>query len=89
MEFEPNRLKRYHPDCIAMPIPERTSWGYEIKTIAKNMKDWINETTRLFNEEQRYQYNKEERERLKRKETEIERLKHEAQMRAAVKGLFD
>ena len=86
--FETVRLKRYPPDCIAMPIPARTSWGYDLKTIATYMRGWIIEATRLFNEEQRYQYNQEESERRKKKEEEIKRLKHEAQMREAVKGLF-
>ena len=87
--FETYRLRRYPPDCIAMPIPMSSALGYNLKNIAQYMKAWITEATRLFNEEQRSRYNREENDRRRNKEAEINRLKKEAEMREAVKGLFD
>ena len=89
MGFETYRLRRYPPDCIAMPIPMSSALGYNLKNIAQYMKAWITEATRLFNEEQRSRYNREENDRRRNKEAEINRLKKEAEMREAIKGLFD
>ena len=87
--FETYRLRRYPPDCIAMPISTSSALGYNLKNIAQYMKAWIIEATRLFNEEQQSRYNREENDRRRNKEAEINRLKKEAEMREAVKGLFD
>ena len=87
--FETYRLRRYPPDCIAMPIYTSSVLGYNLKNIAQYMKAWITEATRLFNEEQRSRYNREENDRRRNKEAEINRLRKEAEMREAVKGLFD
>ncbi len=87
--FEIHKLRRYPPDCIAMPIPTSSPWGYNLKNIAQYMKTWISEATRVFNEEQRARYSREEKERQQKKEAEINRLKNEAKMRAAIQGLFD
>ncbi len=89
MGFETYRLRRYPPDCIAMPISTSTTLGYNLKNIAQYMKAWIAEATRVFNEGQRARYVQEENERRPKKEVEINRLKKEAEMRTAVKGLFD
>ena len=89
MGFETYRLRRYPPDCIAMPISTSTTLGYNLKNIAQYMKAWIAEATRVFNEGQRARYVQEENERRRKKEVEINRLKKEAEMRTAVKGLFD
>lgn len=89
MGFEPYRLRKYPPDCIAMPLSPSTTFGDNLKNIAQYMKAWIVEATKLFNAEQRTRYIQEENERRQKKEAEISRLKKEAEMRAAVKGLFD
>ena len=89
MGFEPYRLRHYPPDCIAMPISTTSTLGYNLKSIAQNMKAWIKEATRLFNDEQRTQYDREEDERRQKKEAEIQRLRREAAMQEAVRGLFD
>ena len=72
-----------------MPISANSTWGYNLKDIAQYLKAWITEATRVFNEDQRTQYVREENERKQKKEAEINRLKREAEMREAVKGLFD
>lgn len=87
--FETYRLRKYPPDCIALPIPMSSSLGYNLKSIAQYMKAWITEATSVFNIEQRTRYNREENERRRKKEAEINRLKKEAEIRAAVEGLFD
>lgn len=87
--FEPHKLQRYPPDCIAMPIRTSSSLGFDLKTIAYNMKAWIKTTTVIFNKQQRDQYEYEKVARQRAKEAEIQRLKKEASMREAVKGLFD
>ena len=87
--FETYRLRKYPPDCIALPISMSSSLGYNLKNIAQYMKAWITEATNMFNTEQRTRYDREENERRRRKEAEINRLKKEAEIRAAVKGLFD
>ena len=89
MGFETYRLRRYPPDCIAMPISASSTMGYNLKSIAQDMKAWISEATRIFNNEQRALYVREENESRRKKEAEISRLKKEAEMREAVKGLFD
>lgn len=89
MGFETNRLRRYPPDCIAMPISTSTTLGYNLKSIAQYMKAWIKEATRVFNEEQSARFAREENDRRRKMEAEINRLKKEAEIRAAVKGLFD
>ncbi len=89
MGFEPYRLRRYPPDCIAMPISTSTTLGYDLKNIAQYMKDWIVKATNVFNEQQRTQYYQEQRAQRQAKEAEIRRLRKEAEMRAAVSGLFD
>ena len=43
----------------------------------------------MFIKEQRTRYDREENERRRKKEAEIDRLKREGEIRAAVKGLFD
>jgi len=87
MGFGTNRLKKYPPDCIAIHISAESK-NY-LKSIAKNIKDWLNGATKVFNTNQRDQYNREELARQQRVKAEIERLKNEAEMREAVKGLFD
>jgi len=87
--FETYRLRKYPPDCIALPISMSSSLGYNLKNIAQYMKAWITEATNMFNTEQRTRYDREENERRRRKEAEINRLKKEAEIRVAVKGLFD
>jgi serine/threonine protein kinase len=89
MGFETYRLNHYPPDCIAMPISTSSTWGYDLKTIATHIKEWIKQATNKFNEEQRGLYAREEEIRRRKTETEIQRLKKEAEMREAVKGLFD
>lgn len=89
MGFEPHRLRRYPPDCIAMPISSSTTLGYNLKSIAQNMKDWIKGATRIFNEERHAEHIREENERRQKTEAKIQQLKREAEMREAVKGLFD
>lgn len=86
--FDTNKLRKYYPDCIAMPISV-SSWGHDLKGIAQCMKAWISESTRVFNEKQRVRYIHEENERRRAKEAEITRLKKEAEMREAAKNLFD
>ena len=87
--FETTRLRKYLPDCIAMPISATSPWGYNLKNIAQYMKSWIIDATKLFNIEQRNKYNEEENARRQKKEAEIKRLNKEAEMREAVKGIFD
>ena len=87
--FETYRLRKYPPDCIALPIPMSSSLGYNLKSIAQYMKAWISEAISVFNTEQRTRYNREENERRRNKEAEINRLKKEAEISAVVKGLFD
>lgn len=84
MGFEPNRLKHYAPDCIAMPI---SSTSY-LKEIARLINNWIQEATKVFNKERVEEYNKEENARRQKREKEVQRLKEEAKMREAVKGLL-
>lgn len=89
MGFETHRLKRYPPDCISMPIPTSSTMGYNLKNIAHYMKAWLVEATRVFNEDQRVRYVREENDRRRKKEAEINRLKKDVEIREAVKGLFD
>lgn len=86
--YAPFNLRKYPPDCIAMPISV-SSQNVDLKSIAQNLKAWISAATVVFNREQRVRYDREENERRQKKEAEIKRLKKEAEMRAAVKGLFD
>jgi len=85
--FEPRRLRHYSPDCIAMPIS--TDSLPNLKHIAQNIKAWLVEATRVFNEERRAEYARKEIESRQKKEAEIARLRKEAEMRTAVKELFD
>lgn len=87
--FEPQRLNHYPPDCIALPIPASSSWGYDLKSLARYMKGWIEQATWKFNEEQRAKYNRDESTRRRQKGAEIRQLRHESEMQKAVKGLFN
>lgn len=87
MGQETHHLRCYPPDCIAMPIS--AAYSHTMKRTAQNIKAWLPEATRIFNQNQRNHYEREERERRQRKEEEIKRLKTEATLREQVKGLFD
>ena len=86
--FGPINLRKYPPDCIAMPV-SASAGGDTLKSIAQHLKSWIPAATGEFNREQQKRYAREEDERRQKKEAEIKRLKKEAEMREAVKGLFD
>ena len=86
--FGPINLRKYPPDCIAMPV-SASAGSDTLKSIAQHLKSWIPAATGEFNREQQKRYAREEDERRQKKEAEIKRLKKEAEMREAVKGLFD
>lgn len=87
MGFETHLLRNYPPDCIAMPIS--TLYADYIQSIARYMKEWFAPATSVFNNTVRIEYNREMTERRRKKEEEILRLKKEAEMREAVKGIFE
>ena len=87
MGYETQRLRRYSPDCIAMPVS--TSQKNQLNVIAKYIKSWIVEATKVFNQDRQKEYEREEAEQRRKKQEEIQRLKDEAEMRSLVKGLFE
>ena len=84
--YGPHRLRHYPPECIAMPISSSNETN---KQVAKYIKQWLEESTKVFNKKQNDKYIRAENERRQKKEEEIQRLRHEVKMKEAIKGLFD